>query len=104
MKMIHKILMAVGVAAVVEAVVFGVYLCGGAIGGDGPDATGFVTIFVLHFPGLVLADALRLGGAADTVLIVFIGFLQYLIIALLVAQILSWRKKRIASQALDGTA
>jgi hypothetical protein len=91
-KIINKILIAAGVASVIEGIVLATYSFFGGTGPDGPDAVSFITIYIFHCPGLILSDALNLNGAAETAIIVSIGFLQYFFIAILAVAI--WSKRQ----------
>ena len=101
MTIFRKILIAALIACAIEGVVLAVYVCFGNIGGDGPDAVAFVTLVILHFPSLILADALRLGRSSEEILVVSIGLLQYFMIALAVIAVGSRIRKRNANKKVD---
>ena len=88
MKMIHKILISAGIAAILEGITIAVFICFGAIGAEGPDTVGLI-FMIFHFPGIMLADAMHL-----EIVVIFIGFLQYFVVTFLVVEIWSRRKKK----------
>ncbi len=85
------------IAAMASAITVGVLLAlssfVGGIGPDGPDVGGMV-LLVLHAPGIIVAEALNLAGAAETIVIELITFLQFLILFAVILTLCGrWRER-----------
>jgi hypothetical protein len=80
------ILVAAIAAICVEALVGAMFYLFGHIGGDGPDAVGWVGL-IFHFPGIWIADRLHMTGSLDTLFITLTGAIQFFLVFWLVLEI-----------------
>jgi hypothetical protein len=87
----RTLLIAAGLAAVIEATLLVLFLPFGHVGGDR------AIIFVLHLPGAFIAEKLHLAATAATGLIVFTGFLQWSLASWLAISVWNGGKAEVAT-------
>jgi hypothetical protein len=87
----RTLLIAAGLAAVIEATWLALFLPFGHVGGDR------AIIFVLHLPGAFIADKLHLAATVATVLIVFTGFLQWFLASWLAISVWNGGEAEVAT-------